>query len=116
MLYLIILISIIAIVFAFLIRKKILLMPTNDSRAEAISQAILEHSKAYLKRQFRVVSYIAVILFAVLLIFLNWKTALGFLIGAIASGFAGYFGMLTAVKSNIRVAESAKNGLAGAFK
>ena len=116
MLYLIILISIIAIVFAFLIRKKILLIPTNDSRAEAISQAILEGSKAYLKRQFRVVSYIAVILFAVLLIFLNWKTALGFLIGAIASGFAGYFGMLTAVKSNIRVAESAKNGLAGAFK
>ena len=90
-------------------------MKTSDKKAEAISEAILEGSKAYLKRQFRVVSLIALFLIVILLIFLDGKTTLGFLTGAIASALAGYLGMLTAVKSNIRVAEAAKKSLSVAF-
>jgi len=90
-------------------------LKTSDKKAEAISEAILEGSKAYLKRQFRVVSLIALFLIVILLIFLDGKTTLGFLTGAIASALAGYLGMLTAVKSNIRVAEAAKKSLSVAF-
>ncbi|OGZ40675.1 MAG: sodium-translocating pyrophosphatase [Candidatus Portnoybacteria bacterium RIFCSPLOWO2_02_FULL_40_15] len=116
MIYLIIAVSLLAIIFAFWQRRGIFRLKTFDKRAEAISEAILEGSKAYLKRQFMVVSLIALLLIIILLIFLNWQTALGFLVGAVASGLAGYLGMLTAVKSNIRVAEAAKIGLGPAFK
>src|SRR3989338_1673281 len=116
MIYLIIAVSLLAIIFAVWQRRGIFRLKTFDKRAEAISEAILEGSKAYLKRQFMVVSLIALLLIIILLIFLNWQTALGFLVGAVASGLAGYLGMLTAVKSNIRVAEAAKIGLGPAFK
>ncbi|OGZ31974.1 MAG: sodium-translocating pyrophosphatase [Candidatus Portnoybacteria bacterium RIFCSPLOWO2_12_FULL_39_9] len=115
MIYLIISISLLAIIFAFWLRQRIFNLKTSDKKAEAISEAILEGSKAYLKRQFRVVSLIALFLIVILLIFLDGKTTLGFLTGAIASALAGYLGMLTAVKSNIRVAEAAKKSLSVAF-
>lgn len=116
MLYAIIIISLISIIYAFLIRKKVFSFKTKEKDAEAISLAILEGSKAYLKRQFKIVSFIAVIIAIILLFFIDFKTAIGFLGGAIASGVAAYFGMMTAVKSNIKVAEAAKNGIREAFK
>lgn len=115
MLYIIILVSLISIGFAFLTKKRISSFKTSDGDAAKISEAILIGSKAYLKRQFKVVSIIAVILFIILL-FISLKTALGFLGGALASGLAAYLGMMTAVKSNIKVAERAKEGLEPAFK
>lgn len=116
MLYIITLISLVSIAYAFLIRKKVFSFKTKEKDAEAISLAILEGSKAYLKRQFKIVSFIAVIIAVLLLSFISLKTAIGFLGGAVASALAAYFGMMTAVKSNIKVAESAKNGIAEAFK
>ncbi len=115
MIYAIILTSVLAIFFAIWTRKKVFSLKTSDQKAESISLAILEGSKAYLKRQSRIVSFIALVLAVILLLFLGWKTALGFLVGAVASGAAGYFGMLTSVKSNIKVAESAKESLEKAF-
>ena len=80
-----------------------------------INKAILEGSKAYLKRQYKIVGVVAIAL-AALLLFLGWLSALGFLIGAFASALAGYLGMLTTVMSNVRVAEAAKNGINKAFR
>lgn len=112
--YAIIIISLFSIFFALLLKRKVFKVSIKDKDAYNISLAILEGSKAYLKRQFKVVSIIAVIL-TILLLFIGWKTSLGFLAGAVASALAGYLGMITAVKSNIRVAESAKVGLKQAF-
>ena len=81
-----------------------------------ISKAIEEGSKAYLKRQYKTVAVVAAVITALLLIFWGINTALGFLIGALTSAMAGYFGMLTAVMANSRVAESAKSGVAPAFR
>lgn len=116
MIYFIFIVSLFSIAFAFYTRKKILRIKISDKIAENISQAILEGSIAYLKRQFKVVSIITVLLIVLILIFFNFKTALGFMGGAVASALAGYFGMLTAVKSNVKVAEQAKIGMEPAFK
>ncbi len=116
MIYFVIISSIIAIGFAFLVRGKILKFPQGSEKMIEISKAIEEGSKAYLKRQYKTVSLVAVVIVILLLIFLGINTALGFLIGAIASAAAGYFGMLTAVMANSRVAESAKSGVAKAFR
>ncbi len=114
--YFVIISSIIAIGFAFLVRRKILKAPQGSEKMIEISKAIEEGSKAYLKRQYKTVSIVAVVIAILLLVFLGINTAVGFLIGAIASAAAGYFGMLTAVMANSRVAESAKSGIAPAFR
>jgi len=116
MIYFIFIVSLFSIVFAFYTRKKILRGKVNDKNAENISRAILEGSKAYLARQFKVVSIITILLIIVILIFFGLKIALGFLGGAVASALAGYFGMLTAVRANVKVAEQAKIGMEPAFK
>lgn len=108
--------SVIAIGFAFFVRNKISKQSPGNEKMQEISRAIEEGSKAYLKRQYKTVSIVAVIIAILLLIFLGVNTAVGFLIGAIASALAGYFGMLTAVMANSRVAESAKSGIAKAFR
>ena len=108
--------SLISIISAFIIRASIAKKPRGNEKMIEISQAIEDGSKAYLKRQYKTVSVVAVIIAVLLGIFFNITTSLGFLIGAIASALAGYFGMLTAVMSNSRVAESAKQGVSKAFR
>ena len=112
----IILSSLAAVAFAFILRKKILGAPQGTKEMLDIHQAIKEGAKAYLKRQYKVVSVVAVIIAIAIIFFFDWKTSLGFLIGAAASGLAGYLGMLTSVSSNVRVTEAAKKGIAPAFR
>ena len=95
---------------------KIARAPAGSTEMKEISKAIEEGSRAYLKRQYRTVSYVAIILAALIVFFFGWTTATGFIIGAFASALAGYLGMMTAVFSNSRVAEAAKKGLEPAFK
>ncbi|KKT53095.1 MAG: K(+)-insensitive pyrophosphate-energized proton pump [Parcubacteria group bacterium GW2011_GWC2_44_22] len=80
-----------------------------------IAAAIETGAKAYLKRQYQTVAFLAVAIMAVLLIFLGLPTAIGFLVGAVLSASAGIIGMLISVKANVRTAEAAKSGLAAAF-
>ena len=107
--------SVVTIAVAFVLRQKIAKSPSGDEKMQSISKAIQDGSKAYLKRQYKTVAVVAVVL-AALLMFLGWKTAVGFLIGAVASATAGYFGMLTSVMANSRVAEAAKKGMRSAFR
>ena len=81
-----------------------------------ISDAIAEGAKAYMNRQYSSVAIFAVIITAILYFTLGLNTAIGFLIGAIASAASGYIGMMTAVSSNIRTAVAAKSGLSKALK
>src|SRR3989344_167883 len=99
---------------AFLIWQ-ILKKPTGDEKMQAIQKAIQEGAEAYLKRQNMTVLAVGVVATAILWFWLGQLTAMGFMVGAIASALAGYVGMMVAVRANIRVAEEAKQGLAKAF-
>ncbi|MEK7647287.1 MAG: sodium-translocating pyrophosphatase [Patescibacteria group bacterium] len=108
--------SLTAIAFALFWRARIKKEPAGTEKMQEIARAIKEGSIAYLKRQYKVVTVVAAILAVMLWFFFGATTAVGFLIGATASGLAGYLGMLTAVSSNSRVTESARKGLSAAFR
>ncbi len=114
--YLIVASAVIGIAFALWERELVKKAPAGDSRMREVADAIAAGSKAYLKRQYRVVGVVALILFLTLWYFFGFNSALGFLAGASASAAAGWLGMMTAVLANVRTAEAAKSGLAPAFK
>ncbi|OGF73540.1 sodium-translocating pyrophosphatase [Candidatus Giovannonibacteria bacterium RIFCSPHIGHO2_02_43_16] len=108
-------VSLIGILFSFWAWLKIKKSPGGNQKMEEISRAIEEGSKAFIKRQYKVVAIVAIIIAVLLYFFIDFVSAVGFLIGGAASALAGYLGMMTAVKSNVKVAEAAKKGLAPAF-
>jgi K(+)-stimulated pyrophosphate-energized sodium pump len=76
-----------------------------------IAAAIQEGAAAFLSREYRVIAIFVVIVATVISLFLQWQTALCFVVGAIASAGAGYLGMYVAVRANVRTAAAAGRGL-----
>ncbi|OHA03362.1 MAG: sodium-translocating pyrophosphatase [Candidatus Sungbacteria bacterium RIFCSPHIGHO2_02_FULL_52_23] len=108
--------SLVSIVFALILLYVIRQYPTGGGAQLEISGAIKEGSRAYLKRQNMTVGAVAIIVAPLLWIAFDGMTAVGFLVGAIASAVAGYVGMMTSVDANVRTAEAAKSGLSKAFR
>lgn len=107
--------AIFALLFGlYLIRSVLSLSPGND-QMQKIAAAIQEGAKAYLNRQYFTITIVGVVIFAFLTWKLGWDVGVGFLIGAILSGLAGYIGMNVSVRANVRTAESARGGLAKAL-
>lgn len=104
-----------SIAYGLFLSYTVLKNPRGDKKMNAISDAIAEGAVAYMKRQYTVVAIIGVVIAAILYFAYNPITAAGFAVGAIFSAIAGVMGMTIAVRSNIRTAQAAKNGLASAF-
>ncbi len=89
----------------------ILSKPSGSDEMQRIANAVQEGAIAYLSRQYTTIGVVGVVLFIVMGFALDWYTAIGFAIGAILSGAAGYIGMHVSVRSNSRTAEAAKQGI-----
>jgi K(+)-stimulated pyrophosphate-energized sodium pump len=104
-----------AVGYGLFLAKWILKRPAGDEKMQAIASAIQDGANAYLGRQTRTLSYVAVALALVIWWGLGLTSAVGFVVGAAFSAFAGFVGMTVSVKANVRTAEAAKQGMASAL-
>jgi len=99
--------AVIGLVFAFFLIVAIMRHSAGNEKMREISAAVQEGAKAYLNRQVKTISVIAVVIFVLLFFFKDHATAVGFVIGAFCSLAAGFIGMRVAVLANVRTAQAA---------
>ena len=119
-LYLIILAGIIAVVYSYFLSNQIISSSPGNLKMQEIAEAIQIGAKAYLNRQYKTIAIVGVVVLIIISYFFSILVGLGYLIGALLSGVAGYVGMLISVKANVRTAEASRkslqSGLTMAFK
>jgi len=104
-----------ALVYGILTGVQVMNAPAGNARMREIAAAIQEGAKAYLNRQYTTIGIVGIIVALGLGIFLGAKAGIGFVIGAVLSGLAGYVGMHVSVRANVRTADAAQKGLAPAL-
>jgi K(+)-stimulated pyrophosphate-energized sodium pump len=106
-----------ALVYGAISVKWILAKPTGTERMQEIASAVQEGAKAYLNRQYTTIGLAGIVLLLIIgFSKIGWTTAIGFAIGAVFSGLAGYIGMNISVRSNVRTAQAANHGLNAALQ
>ena len=111
-LWLVIAAGLLAIVYGVFTVNSVMSMSTGSERMKEIAGAIQEGAQAYLNRQYTTIAAVGAVVFLVLLVLLDLTTAVGFAIGAILSGAAGFVGMLVSVRANVRTTQAASESLA----
>jgi len=99
--------AVIGLAFAYFLIVAIMRHSAGNEKMREISAAVQEGAKAYLNRQVKTISVIAVVIFVLLFIFKDHSTAIGFVIGAFCSLAAGFIGMRVAVLANVRTTQAA---------
>ncbi|MEK7661400.1 MAG: sodium/proton-translocating pyrophosphatase, partial [Pseudomonadota bacterium] len=105
--------GVIAIIYGIITIQSVLKSSAGSEKMQEIAAAIQEGANAYLNRQYTTIGIVGAVLFVVLYILFGPLAAIGFLIGAVLSGLAGYIGMLVSVRANVRTAEASRHSLAG---
>jgi len=105
-------VGVVGILFAIVLAGIVKAAPAGNEKMQEIASAIQEGAIAYLNRQMKSMGIAGIVIFIVIYSTMGAKTAIGFLIGALASFCAGYIGMRVSVIANVRTAEAAKNGMA----
>jgi K(+)-stimulated pyrophosphate-energized sodium pump len=131
MIYIIFCISILALLFAIGLARRVIRSDTGTPKMLEISDAIKEGAEAFLRRQYRTIIFLALILAVIILLFykfssspnirslgpsIYWKVTLAFIIGAACSLIAGYVGMFVSIRANVRTAAAVQTSLNRALR
>src|SRR5687767_3248840 len=100
-----------AVAYGLLTTRSLLALSPGNERMVEISKAVQEGASAYLRRQYTTIAIVGVVLFVVLIPLQSIEVAVGFALGGLLSGAAGYIGMNVSVRANARVAEAARGGI-----
>jgi K(+)-stimulated pyrophosphate-energized sodium pump len=111
--WLIILSGILAIAYGVVTVNQVMAADPGSARMQEIAGAIAEGAQAYLRRQYITIGIVGVVIFVGLGLLLSWAVAVGFLVGAVLSGAAGFIGMNVSVRANVRTAQAAARSLSG---
>jgi len=104
--------GVLALVYGVWASRSVLAASAGTPRMQEIAGAVQEGAKAYLNRQYRTIAMVGIVIFLIISLVLGWTVGIGYLIGSILSGAAGYIGMNVSVRANVRTAEAARKGLA----
>src|SRR5271155_2817198 len=115
-LWVIVLCGALSIVYAIWATASVLKADAGNPRMQEIAAAVREGAQAYLKRQYMTIGLVGIVIFVLLAYFLGMLVAIGFAVGAVLSGAAGFIGMNVSVRANVRTAQAATISLAGGLE
>jgi K(+)-stimulated pyrophosphate-energized sodium pump len=104
--------GLLAVLYGALQTASLMRAASGNAKMREIAAAIQEGAQAYLRRQYTTIAMVGVVILAAIFFLISWHAALGFLIGAVLSGLAGFAGMLISVRANVRTAQAASESLA----
>jgi K(+)-stimulated pyrophosphate-energized sodium pump len=115
-LWVIIACGLLSIVYGIWATASVMKSDAGSAKMQEIAAAVREGAQAYLKRQYTTIGIVGIVIFIVVGYLLGWLVAVGFAIGAVLSGAAGFIGMNVSVRANVRTAQAAVKSLAGGLE